>query len=223
MTVVAGVDWASDKHDTLVQDSQGDVLWEGTVAHDEAGIARLCATLCSLGVARVAIERPDGLLVERLLDAGLVVLALHPNQVKAARHRFSVAGGKSDRFDAMVLCELARTDHHRFRALTPDSDATKALRALTRGRGELLNARRAMGNELGAELERCWPGAKAAFRDLHRPIALAFLERWPTGHDARRLSERQACSVPRAPALLGPPQPGQAARARAPSAYGPRG
>jgi transposase len=191
MAAVAGVDWASDKHDTMVQDADGRVLWEGIVAHDEAGIARLCARLCALGVARVAIERPDGLLVERLLDAGLVVLALHPNQVKAARPRFSVAGGKSDRFDAMVLCELARTDHHRFRALTPDSDATKALRALTRGRGQLLDARRALCNQLRAELERCWPGATAAFKDLHRPIALSFLTRWPTGHDARRLTERQ--------------------------------
>lgn len=67
MAAVAGVDWAGDKHDAMVQDADGGVLWEGTVAHDEAGIARLCATLCSHGVTRVAIERPDGLLVERLL------------------------------------------------------------------------------------------------------------------------------------------------------------
>src|ERR1035437_1820487 len=49
-------------------------------------------------------------------EAGLRVLALHPNQVAAARARFRVSGGKSDRFDAFVICELARTDHHRFRA-----------------------------------------------------------------------------------------------------------
>ena len=54
----------------------------------------------------VAIERPGGLLVERLLDAGLRVLALHPNQVAATRERFRVSGGKSDGFDAFVLCEL---------------------------------------------------------------------------------------------------------------------
>ncbi|MGZ6590079.1 MAG: hypothetical protein ACXVHX_38270 [Solirubrobacteraceae bacterium] len=33
----------------------------------------------------VAIGRPDGMLIERLLDAGLVLIALHPNQVQAAR------------------------------------------------------------------------------------------------------------------------------------------
>ena len=102
-----------------------------------------------------------------------------------------MSGAKSDRFDAFVLAELARTDHHRFRALVPDSDATKALRALTRGRRELMSARRTLANQLRAKLERCWPGAIRAFPQLHRQIALAFLQRWPTAADASRLTERQ--------------------------------
>ncbi len=57
---------------------------------------------------------------ERLLDAGLAVIAVHPNQVKAMRPRYSVASGKSDGFDSFVLAELARTDSHRFRVLVPD-------------------------------------------------------------------------------------------------------
>ena len=61
----------------------------------------------------VAIERPDGVLVE-LLETGVPVLALHPNQVKAARDRVRASNGKSDHFDRFVLCELARTDAHRF-------------------------------------------------------------------------------------------------------------
>jgi hypothetical protein len=60
----------------------------------------LCRQLVRLQVRLVAVERPDGLLVQRLSDAGLRVLVLHPNQVKAARDRFRVSGGKSDRFDA---------------------------------------------------------------------------------------------------------------------------
>ena len=127
--VCAGVDWAKDAHEVLVADREGERLWGETVAHDEAGITKLCRTLVTLGVVRVAVERPDGLLIERLLDAGLSVLAIHPNKVAAARDRFRAAGGKSDRFDAFVLCELARTDNHRFRVLEADSDQTRALRA----------------------------------------------------------------------------------------------
>jgi transposase len=188
--VCAGVDWAKDAHEVLVADGEGERLWGETVPHDEAGIVRLCRTLVTLGVVRVAVERPDGLLIERLLDAGLTVLAIHPNKVAAARDRFRAAGGKSDRFDAFVLCELARTDSHRFRALTPDSDQTKALRALTRGREVLVEQRVALCNQLRAELERFWPGATEIFNDLDSPISLAFLERYPSPVDAHRLGEK---------------------------------
>jgi transposase len=119
----AGIDWATEKHDVLVADEGGSEVLAGTFAHDESDVTSLCRTLVRLEVALVAIERPDGMLVERLLDAGLRVLALHPNKVAAARDRFRVSGGKSDRFDAFVRCELARTDHHRFRILEPSRKA----------------------------------------------------------------------------------------------------
>jgi transposase len=185
----AGVDWASVKHDVRVCDREGEQLLAATFAHDEQGLQSLCRALVRLDVDMVAIERPDGLLVERLLDAGLRVLALHPNQVAAARDRFRVSGGKTDRFDAFVLCELARTDHHRFRALEPDSDQTKALRALTRARDDLVGTRTAVTNQLRAELDRFWPGPLGLFTDLHSRISLAFLERYPSPADARGLGE----------------------------------
>jgi transposase len=184
------VDWAKDAREVMVADGDGERLWAATITHDEDGITRLCQALVKLGVARVAIERPDGLLIERLLDAGLTVIAIHPNKVKAARDRFRPADGKSDRFDAFVLCELARTDSHRFRALSPDRDQTKALRALTRGRKVLVEQRVALCNQLRAELERSWPGATQIFRDLDSPISLAFLERYPSPIDAHRLGQK---------------------------------
>jgi transposase len=189
--VCAGVDWAKDTHEVLIADADGERLWAATVAHNETGVAKLCQAMVTLGVQRVAIERPDGLLVERLLDAGLTVIAMHPNQVAAARDRFRAAGGKSDRFDAFVLCELARTDSHRFRAISPDSDQTKALRALTRGREVLVEQRVALCNQLRAQLERFWPGAIEIFADLDSPISLAFLERYPAPIDARGLGHKR--------------------------------
>ncbi len=125
------------------------------------------------------------------MDAGLRVLALHPNQVAAARPRFRVAGGKSDRFDAFVICELARTDSHRFQVLEPDSDETKALRALTRAREDLVHAKVALSNQLRSELERFWPGPVGMFTRLDSQISLAFLERYPSPVDARGLGEQR--------------------------------
>jgi transposase len=187
----AGVDWAAEEHSLLIEDERGLVLLEAGFAHTEQGVSDLCRLLVRRRVERVALERPDGLLVERLLDAGLTVLALHPNQVKAARARFRAHGGKSDRFDAFVLAELCRTDAHRFRALVPDSDETKALRALTRAREDLVEARVALANQLRAELERFWPGGKQIFAEVDSQVALAFLERYPSPADATRLGEKR--------------------------------
>jgi hypothetical protein len=183
----AGIDWASETHDVLVAEETGAEVVAATFAHDEKGLTALCRVLVRLEVVLVAVERLDGLLVERLLDAGLQVLALHPNKVAAARDRFRVSGGKSDRFDAFVLCELARTDHHRFRGLEPDSDQTKAIRALTRAREDLVAARTGIVNQLRAELERFWPGPLALLSHMDAEILLAFLERYPSPADAHGL------------------------------------
>jgi transposase len=168
-------------------------IFEGRFIHDERGLKKLCRTLVEMGVERLAIERPEGVLVERVLDAGLTVVAIHPNQLKASRPRFRASGyrSKSDSFDAFCLAELARTDHHRFRALTPDSDETKALKVLTRSREDLLATRVALANQLRAELEAFWPGAALLFSEIDSTISVAFLARYPSPTDASRLAEKR--------------------------------
>jgi transposase len=191
MEQYGGIDLASEEHRLCLVDGEGGQLEQRRVGHDEAGITALCWLLVERGVSRVALERPDGLVVERLLEAGLTVVAVHPNQLAAARDRYRVGGGKSDGFDSYVLAELARTDMHRLRVLEPDSDETKALRALTRTREDLVQARVALANQLRAQLDAFWPGAARVFSDVDSPIALAFLERYPSPADARGLGEKR--------------------------------
>jgi transposase len=191
METFAGIDWASEEHALCVVDEAGTALEGEMRAHDEAGIRALIARMRALGVVRVAIERPDGLLVDRLLEAGFAVLPIHPNKLKATRPRYEASGGKSDGFDAFVLAELARTDSHRYRALRPDSDETKALRAMTRTREDLVAARVRLANELRAQLDAFWPGAARLFADVDSAIALAFLERYPSPADTRGLGEKR--------------------------------
>jgi transposase len=75
--------------------------------------------------------------------------------------------------------------------LEPDSDQTKALRALTRARQDLVHTKVAVANQLRAELERFWPGPIGLFSDLDSQISLAFLERYPSPADARTLGEQR--------------------------------
>lgn len=147
MPATCGLDWASDHHDFCIQAPDGELLCERRVRHDEAGVRALLGALAEYDVQAVAIKRPDGLLVACLVAAGHVVIALHPNQVAAARDRFRAAHGKSDRFDARVICELARTDRHRFPALAALSDDTTALRCLLRTRDDLVGVRVHLTNQ----------------------------------------------------------------------------
>jgi transposase len=188
---ICGIDWASEWHDVHITDELGGVLATERFAHDERGIGALIELLMDREVELCAIERPDGLLVGRLLAGGVQVLAIHPNQIKAARQRFRAAAGKDDRFDAMVLCELARTDRHRFPALAPCGDETLALRALVRTREDLVKARVALANQLRSQLEACWPGGERIFADVDSPIALAFLQRYASPEETRGLGEKR--------------------------------
>src|SRR5207302_1329390 len=136
-------------------------------------------------------DRPQGLLADTLLAAGHPVVPIHPNALKASRPRYSAAGSKSDPGDAFILADLLRTDGHRFRRLQPLSDETRALRALVRGRDDLVAERTALANQLRALLERVWPGAAALFAEVESPISLAFLTRYPTAQSAERLGEKR--------------------------------
>ena len=65
------------------------------------------------------------------------------------------------------------------------------MRTLTRGRDDLVATRVGLANQLRSLLESFWPGAAAIFADIDSPIALAFLERYPTPQSAARLGSRR--------------------------------
>lgn len=199
----AGLDWASEAHAICVVDAQGTIGETFTVAHDAAGLAALVRRLRRYPELRLAIERPDGLLVDTLVDAGIIVVPIHPNKVKAARERYTNTGAKSDDADAYVLADFLRTDGHRFRALVPLSEATRALRALVRSRDDLVKAKVALTNQLAAQLAVFWPGAAEIFYRLDSAIALAFLTRYPIPAAAAHLGERRLAAFLRRNAYSG--------------------
>src|SRR5262245_53718844 len=151
MGFFAGVDWGSVAHAACVVDDAGAVAAEFEVPHSEAGITELLQKLrkiAPLAELRLAIERPSGVVVDTLLDAGCRVVAIHPNVLKACRPRYRAAGGKNDLGDAYIIADVLRTDGHRFRDLVPCSDEIRALRALVRTRDDLVAARVGLANQL---------------------------------------------------------------------------
>jgi transposase len=189
--LTCGIDWARDDHAVSVVDARGRQILRLTVEHNAAGLRQLRDTLSRHGVEEVAIERPDGPMVDALLDAGFTVVVISPNQLKNLRSRYGSAGNKDDRFDAFVLADTLRTDRARLRPLTPDSPATAALRATCRARKDLVTHRVAVANQLREHLKRVFPGAVGLFSDIDSPISLKFLRRFDSQDRADWLSTKR--------------------------------
>jgi transposase len=187
-----GIDWAADEHAVCVIDAAGRVADRFTISHTAEGFERLIGRLAPHGDPAglpIAIERPDGRLVDRLLAAGHPVVPVKTTAIKAWREAEVGSGAKSDPGDAQVIADYLRLRGPDLRELRPFSAETRALRAVVRTRGDLVDARVAAGNQLSALLAASWPGAGELFADVWSEIALAFLERYPTPTAAAHLGE----------------------------------
>jgi transposase len=193
--VFVGIDWAAEVHAVCVMNAAGKIAAQFTVAHSADGIAGLARRLARLGDPAdvpVAIERPNGRLVDLLLEAGHPVVPVKPNAIKAWRDGEVL----SDAGDAAVIAEYLRLRYHRLAPAAPYSDETKALRTVVRTRDDLVDMRVAATNQLAALLDAHWPGAKAVFADAESPISLEFLTRYPTPASARHLGEKRMAAFP---------------------------
>jgi transposase len=189
-----GIDWAAETHAVCVTDAGGKIAAGFTIEHSADGIALLVRRLArygEAGVMPVAIERPDGRLVDLLLEAGHPVVPVSPNAIKTWRDGEVLSGAKSDAGDAAVIAEYLRLRAHRLKTAAPYSDETLALRTAVRTRGDLVEMRVAATNQLSALLDAHWPGAKAIFADVESPISLEFLTRYPTPAAAAHLGEKR--------------------------------
>jgi transposase len=192
--IYVGLDWASVVHAVCVLSAAGKVLAQFMIEHTAEGITTLIRRLARYGdpaVVQVGIERPNGRLVDLLLQAGHPVVPVSPNAIKTWREGEVVSGAKSDTGDALVIAEYLRLRHHRLHPVQPYSSQTKALRTVVRTRDDIVQMRVRATNQLAALLDDHWPGAKAIFADVESPISLAFLRAYPTAVSAARLGEKR--------------------------------
>ena len=186
--VFVGIDWGNSHHQLCVVDGAGQVVEQGKVAHDVAGVRDLQIRLARRSpIVGVAIERCEGLLVEALQAGGHRLFCVSPKMSARARERYRLAPTKSDAFDAFVLADSLRHEHRHWRALVAASPLLAELRALTRDRERLVWNQRDVENQLRAIVQVYHPGVLHLFSSLDRDIALAFLRDYPTPAHAGRI------------------------------------
>jgi len=205
----AGVDWARDDHAVSVVGPDGVERERFSVEHAAAGLRALVRRLLGAGVEAVGIERPDGPVVDTLLQGGLTVFVIPPGQLKNLRSRYGSAGNKDDRFDAFVLADTVRTDRARLRPLSTDSPPTVTLRMTCRARKDLVGHRVALANQLRAHLQIAFPGAVGLFRDIDSAISLRFLTRFPSQGKADWLTAKRLAAWLRSVGYCGRKHPAE--------------
>ena len=65
--LTCGIDWARDDHAVAIVDSGGRAVYRGVIEHSARGLSDLIVVLDRAGATEVAIERPDGPVVDALL------------------------------------------------------------------------------------------------------------------------------------------------------------
>jgi hypothetical protein len=200
-----GIDWAAENHAVCVMNTEGKIAAQFTIAHTADGIALLIRRLARFGDPagmQVAIERPNGRLVDLLLEAGHPVVPVKPNAIKAWRDGEVLSGAKSDAGDAAVIAEYLRLRQHKLTVAVPYSGQTRALRTVVRTRGDLVQTRVATANQLTALLEDCWPGAAVIFADI---ASRSRWHSWPvTQPRPQRLTSARSGLPRSAPATITP-------------------
>lgn len=195
MRYYMGVDWGDRNHAVWVSDDRGAKVAARTVPQTVEGLQGWGQWLQAQRAAGhelgAAIEKPDGRLIDFLLDQGVVVYPLNPKAVDRARDRFRMSQAKSDAFDARVLAEFLRTDHAHLQPLQPSSEAAQELKLLTRDYQRMVRQQTRLLNQLTATLKEYYPRALELWEDLATPAAQRFLTRYPTPTELAKGSRRQ--------------------------------
>lgn len=190
-----GVDWADKFHQIWVSDGQGQKITEKKVGETVEELAEfgrwLDESRAKGSELWAAIEKPQGRIVDFLLNHGVVVYPVNPKAVDRARDRFRMSSSKSDSFDAYVLAEFLRTDHGHLRPLEPSSQQAQELKMLSRDEHRLVRQKTRLLNQIRVTLKEYYPRPLEVFSDLESKTALDFLKQYPTPQALSELSRRK--------------------------------
>src|SRR2546422_1912491 len=125
MRFYIGLDWADAEHAVWVEDENATKIVGRIVPHTAEGLSEWGRWLDERRAEGIelwaAIEKPEGRIVDFLLDHSVLVFPVNPKALDRARDRFRMSGAKSDPFDAHVLATFLRTDHGHLAPLRPSS------------------------------------------------------------------------------------------------------
>jgi transposase/transposase IS116/IS110/IS902 family protein len=195
-----GIDWAEEFHLVALGRPGEGVIEVVQVGHNPRAVDALVDKIVELepdpAEVRVVIETRHGLLVDRLVDAGFVVLPVNPDLISRRR---GPAKKKDDAEDARIGCLLALDRFAGLRPLIPHGQVASELRAIARDDERAARDERRLLNRLRADLLTVFPAAVAiGGENMGAPTFLRMLQQWPTAEALGSVSRDELVAWARA-------------------------
>jgi len=178
------LDWADQEHAWALEVAGSGKREHGKLEQTPEAIEAWAVELATRFGGRpvaVGLEQARGALIYALQKySHLVLYPIHPSTSSAYRTAMFPSGGKDDPVDADLQLDLLTHHRDRLRRLQLDTEETRKLQLLTENRRQLVEERKAQTNRLTNLLKTIFPQVLKWFDALYSPIAVAFLQRWPT-------------------------------------------
>jgi hypothetical protein len=150
-TLRAFIDWGRDEQ--VVRLRLDDEVVMRKVKHDAKAYRELCDWLLERveqdpSRVELALERPDGPLVNLAFAYGFQVMAINPKQLSRLRDAYRHSSAKTDETDTEDGLRALEREPECFRLVSPPTAETYELRRVTRHRKKLVSERTSLQNRL---------------------------------------------------------------------------
>ena len=197
-----GIDWGKQHHQICLLDGVGQPCAECSIPHTGEGFLYLTTWLSEhTGAAAaetigVVLETSTGPVVECCQASGYTVYAMNPIQADRFRDRFSPAGSKDDRRDALVLATALHLEPQALRCLERPENSSIELRDKCRIRQRLVQSRVRLSLQMQEVFWRYYPQFETLFgSDLALPFVAALWHRMPNPRQAQRTRKSTVAAI----------------------------
>src|SRR5216117_3015165 len=183
--LVIGLDRSDRKADLHLIDTRTGTVQKQTVATSPEALHDWLAQLRQQqpqATVAICLEQPAANLIVFLESYSWITLyPINPISLQKFREAFVTSRAKDDGKDAQYLAELLLSHPDKLKAWQPDDSQTRQLQQLVLHRRAVVDQRTGLTNRLKALLKQYFPQAlELCGEDLWRPLATAFLLKWPT-------------------------------------------
>ena len=185
INVWLGIDVGKTEHWATAVDINGNQLRSSTLPNDEAKLRQLYTDLSQHGQVLVVVDQPAtiGALAVAVAQAMNIAVAYLPGLSMRRIADLYPGNAKTDRRDAYIIAQAARTMPHTLRTLRPLDEDEAELGMLTGFDEDLAKQITQNRNRIRGLYTQIHPGLERVLGPrLEHPAILALIQTWPTPH-----------------------------------------